>query len=282
MAERAIKQYEHDYFLEGSEESSRLSNQHEIIKDAMGRLVLAPINLSVAPLNILDSGTADGTWIRDLAASTAPVRHEFYGTDINPAEFPTEMPDGTTYRAQDINQPWPEDWKELFDLVHQRLVLVGSGSKQNEALQSLAGLVKPGGWIQLIEATNCHPAAGCGPKMHVFIDLTISVFQAMGADLKVGENLPLWLEKAGFTDIEHLDLEMKMGAQNPDKELARRGVFSMSIATRGLTQFAKTFPPGKCSLSAEQLDSLPEELDEELKTIGGLYPVRVVWGRKAT
>lgn len=42
------------------------------------------------------------------------------------------------------------------------------------------------------------------------------------------------------------------------------------------------FPPGKCSLSAEQLASLSEELDEELKTIGGLYPVSVVWGRKAT
>lgn len=42
------------------------------------------------------------------------------------------------------------------------------------------------------------------------------------------------------------------------------------------------FEPGKCSLSAEQLDSLPSELDEELKTIGGLYPIRVIWGRKTT
>ncbi|KAI3390304.1 hypothetical protein diail_10311, partial [Diaporthe ilicicola] len=274
MAEQAIKHYEHDYFLEGSEESSRLSNQHEIIKDAMGRLVLADIDLSKSPLKILDSGTADGTWIRDLAASTAPVRHEFCGTDINPTEFPAEVPDGTTYQAQDINKPWPSDWHERFDLVHQRLVLVGSGSKQHEALQSLARLVKPGGWIQLIEATNKHPSTGCGPKMHDFIDLTISVFQQMGADLNVGDSLPLWLEKEGFTDIKHLDIEMKMGAQNPDKELARRGVFSMSIATRGLTQFAKTFEPGKGSLSSEQLDSLPTELDEELKTIGGLYPIR--------
>lgn len=76
--------------------------------------------------------------------------------------------------------------------------------------------------------------------MHDFIDLTISVFQQLGADLKVGDSLPLWLEKEGFTDIKHFDIEMKMGAQNPDKELARRGVFSMSIATRGLTQFAKS------------------------------------------
>lgn len=69
--------------------------------------------------------------------------------------------------------------------------------------------------------------------MHSFIDLTISIFQQMGADLEVGDNLPLWLEKEGFTDIEHFDIKMKMGAQNPDKELARRGVFSMSIATPG-------------------------------------------------
>lgn len=69
MAEQAIKQYEHDYFLEGSEESSRLSNQHEIIKDAMGRLVLAPIELSKSPLKILDSGTADGKCVHEPAKS---------------------------------------------------------------------------------------------------------------------------------------------------------------------------------------------------------------------
>lgn len=47
------------YPLDNDEEVSRLSNQHDVLKDEMGELVLAPIDLST-PLRILDSGTADG------------------------------------------------------------------------------------------------------------------------------------------------------------------------------------------------------------------------------
>lgn len=44
------------------EELSRLSDQHKLIKDHMGKLVLAPIDLSVSGLRILDSATADGVF----------------------------------------------------------------------------------------------------------------------------------------------------------------------------------------------------------------------------
>lgn len=52
------------YFLKSEEEVSRLSNQHDIIKDGMNGLVLAPIDLS-KPLRVLDSGTADGKMPND-------------------------------------------------------------------------------------------------------------------------------------------------------------------------------------------------------------------------
>jgi hypothetical protein len=54
------------YLLASEEVMSRLSNQHDVIKDAMGGLVLAPINLSAKPLRILDSATADGICLRAL------------------------------------------------------------------------------------------------------------------------------------------------------------------------------------------------------------------------
>jgi hypothetical protein len=42
-------------------EVERLRLQHEVVKDAMGgKLIAAPIDLSVAGLRILDSATADG------------------------------------------------------------------------------------------------------------------------------------------------------------------------------------------------------------------------------
>jgi hypothetical protein len=49
-----------EYIMASDEESSRLANQHGVIKDAMGGLLLAPVDLSGSPLRILDSATADG------------------------------------------------------------------------------------------------------------------------------------------------------------------------------------------------------------------------------
>lgn len=56
----ASKSNDTGYFLASDDEISRLSNQHNVIKDAMGGLLLAPIDLSAKPLRILDSATADG------------------------------------------------------------------------------------------------------------------------------------------------------------------------------------------------------------------------------
>ncbi|KAI1125696.1 hypothetical protein F5Y10DRAFT_294468 [Nemania abortiva] len=275
----ALTSYKHSYPLENSNEATRLQNQHQVIKDAMGGLVLAKIDLKDKPCEILDSGTADGTWLRDFAASVAPVQHHLYGTDLNPAEFPSNGSLGTVYQAQDINQPWPQEWKGKFDLVHQRLVLVAAGPKQKEAVLSLARLVRPGGWIQLIEATNKLPD-GCGPNMVAFVDLMKAIFVNMGADLDLAERMPEWLKEAGFVSVEFKDIDTKMGATNPKAELAQRGVISSSIAAQGLAQFGKNLPPGTLSLTPEKLETLGSDLREELKETGALYQLRVVYAQK--
>ncbi|KAI0206558.1 hypothetical protein F4808DRAFT_455314 [Astrocystis sublimbata] len=275
-----LTSYKHSYPLENSNEATRLQNQHEVTKDAMGgRLVRAPIDLETPQLRILDSGTADGTWLQDLAASVAPVQHKLYGTDVNDTGFPSNDSSGTVYQVQDVNQPWPKDWEGQFDLVHQRLVLVAAGSKQKEAVLSLAGLVKPGGWIQLIEATNKLPD-GCGPYMNILVDLMKAIFTNMGADLDIAERLPEWLKEAGFVDVHSDDIVTKMGATNPKAELAQQGVLSSSIAAQGLSQFGKTLPAGAFSFPPEKLDTLESDLREELKERGALYTLRVVWAQK--
>ena len=42
-------------------EIKRLSDNHEVVRDAMGGLLLAPVDLSKPGLKIYDSATADGT-----------------------------------------------------------------------------------------------------------------------------------------------------------------------------------------------------------------------------
>ncbi|GAW26924.1 hypothetical protein SAMD00023353_5600630 [Rosellinia necatrix] len=69
-----------------------LASNRFIAKDAMGgKLVRAPVGFS-RPARILDSGTADGTWLLDFASPLPPPlpsagTHEFVGADPNPA-FP--------------------------------------------------------------------------------------------------------------------------------------------------------------------------------------------------
>lgn len=186
-----------------------------------------------------DEQLRTGTWIRDLAATHPNANHEYTGTDINPAEFPVEPPSGTIYQVHDINKPWPEDWAGRFDFVHQRLVLVSGGANQEQALHALGALVKPGGWIQVIEATNELPE-GCGPVMQAFVNVINGVFRFMGADLKLTDKMPGWLRGTGFVDIQDRIVPLRFGASNPDATLAAQGVFSTSAAAGGLGNFAKS------------------------------------------
>lgn len=274
--------YKHEYPLEGDDEVERLQNQHHVIKDAMGgKLIMAPVDLSASSLRILDSGTSDGTWIQDVAAtSPATVKHEIVGTDINLEIFPQDPPAGTTYQIQDINEPWPEEWKGTFDLVHQRLVVAGGGSKQREAIQALAALVKPGGWIQLIEATNKFPDSN-GPAMKDLVVTMHAMMTFLGANLQVADKMGDWLEEAGFVDVQSCVIQTKLGATNPDATLAKRGVFSTATVAQSLATFGKSLPPGTLSLSPERLDALSSDVREELIARGAIFPMRVVWARKS-
>ncbi|OCL14894.1 S-adenosyl-L-methionine-dependent methyltransferase [Glonium stellatum] len=267
------------YVMKSEEEVSRLSNQHEIIKDAMGGLILANIDLSTRPLRVLDSATADGTWIRDFASGYALVQHEIHGADIDPTNFPANPPAGTIYRVQDIKKSWPEDWKGTFDLVHQRLALVGAGPAQKEAVLNLAALVKPNGWIQLMEAENVF-VDDQGPAMYDFVRLMKDMFIIMGAKIDLTRQIPGWLEEAGFTDIQDRLIDMKIGATNPNPRLAKQGVYSTAISATALSRFGKSLPPEKISLSQEKLDTLVTDLRTELFERGAVYPMRVVWARK--
>lgn len=69
----AVKPDRSEYILASDEEIARLSNQHEVIKDAMGGLLLIPINLSVQSIRILDSATADGMFFYDAPAHPIPT-----------------------------------------------------------------------------------------------------------------------------------------------------------------------------------------------------------------
>jgi hypothetical protein len=96
--------------------------------------------------------------------------------------------------------------------------------------------VKPGGWIQLIEATNNLPEE-TGPAFRNFVTVMKSIFAAMGSSLTLADELPALLKEAGFVDVHDRILNTKLGATNPNPALAKQGTYSTTVAARGLAGF---------------------------------------------
>jgi hypothetical protein len=167
------------------------------------------------------------------------VPHTYIGTDITTAFFPSNLPSNITLYEQSISKPWPTSWHSSFDLVHQRLTLPGAGTfPLSQVVRNLVELVKPGGWIQLVEAEQII-AEDDGPVMKGFLNLIRSVFEYTGAGWTYARELEGWLRDAGCTDVQTKMVEKYLGAKHPDPVLAEKGVNTCRNAAAGLCSHAK-------------------------------------------
>ena len=178
---------------------------------------------------------ATGLWLRDLAPALHPT-HSLVGTDIMTSYFPAPQPPNTLLTYQSITAPWPTDMHNSFDLVHQRLALPGCGEfPWRSAIRNLIGLVKPGGFIQLLEADHSHPGVA-GPAMEQAFKL---IKELLGTKAEYAPKLRQWLQEEGLLDVDEQILDVPIGKANGNEELGQKGAMSMSLATAGMAQFAK-------------------------------------------
>jgi SAM-dependent methyltransferase len=137
-----------------NDEYGRLRRQHLLHKNVMhDKLIRVPLNTDQA-INILDSGTGDGIWMLD-ALDEYP-NATFTGTDIFPKHFEQLkhlLPASISFKVQNLLDDWPAEDGAKYDLVHQRYCLAQfNPEKDAEIVKNLFSLVKPGGFIQFIEA----------------------------------------------------------------------------------------------------------------------------------
>lgn len=256
-------------------ELERLANNHAVFKDAMGqKLLFAPVDLHTSGKRILDSGAADGTWLRDLRASVLPAEHAYFGNDIEPELFPDDS-QGLQLFKQSISEPWPDALKGSFDLVHQRLVLAGSHPmKVADVIAKLVGLVKPGGWLELMELDIFTPAA-TGPALTDMYRLMREMFLAMGLGDYVND-LKGAAERAGLREVQERKVLCEIGA-SAKPELREKSMNGMVSAVAPLVAVAVNLP---LSFEKAELEGLEARLREELESQGGIFEMRAVWGQR--
>ncbi|KAF2789633.1 hypothetical protein K505DRAFT_91362 [Melanomma pulvis-pyrius CBS 109.77] len=268
------------YIMEANEgELQRLANQHQVLKSAMGTLTVAPIDFSRPNLRILDSGTADGLWLRDVQATIAQP-HAYVGTDIVQAFFPQPAPPGLSFHNQSITQDWPDDWQASFDYVHQRLTLAGAGQHPvKQCVSRLAGLVKPGGWVELVEADFTGDSSN-GPAMQQFEAMMRNMLDKVGAGYAYATPLKSYLEDAGLVNVQEKSFDITYGAACPNAHVAKKGSAHLVTAATGLRDFTKS-QVGNMDMSDQELESFPDEVRKEVESRGAHFKMLAVWAQKS-
>ncbi|CAN9376828.1 unnamed protein product [Alternaria alternata] len=254
-------------FAANENEVQRLDKQHKAVYTAMPQLVLAPIDLAEGGYRVLDQATGSGSYLR--AEELFKANEESY--------FPKETPNNTSYHHQSMTEPWPLQWQGTFDLVHSRMALPGVGlSSLEDAVMNLVKLLKPGGWIQLVEMQWQDWDAG--PVLQEFQkamqQLVSMVTNGQGVDMR--EGLTALVEEAGLTKVQHAIIDVPVGVKAKEdlRELSLQSMFATaSFATATL----KKLRPAE--LEAD-IDSLPARLMEELRKTGGSYKLFAVWAQK--
>lgn len=120
--------------------------------------------------------------------------------------------------------------------------MLGGVAKQvlKEAVSNLMALVKPGGWIELLESdvretTVADEENGAAPVWQ----LLRQVYLAMQVEPDLDRYLPGWLEEAGFVDITEERFVVPVGAKRPGAEMGPRSARTVAVTAQHLAMGAQ-------------------------------------------
>ena len=281
---KAMTSSSHDSYpgLRTHSESERLQAQHLLYKLSLG-LVLAPLDLQQPNLRVLDSGTADGYWLADLASHLSPDA-SLIGTDIATYDTHIKLPSNVELLMQNIKHSWPVDWQGSFDLVHQRLVLsnVADHTAATQAIYRLIELVKPGGWIQLDESAVLEgPSQPSDSPCEKVYRVVGNFMRACGMNPMPAAKVRALLEEAGAGMLDQINgktVEAKLGRGAPTRELENAGMANFMGIMDGVKAGLGKFP--NPPMSPEEFESMRPECRNQLVTTGTQMRLTSVWAQR--
>ncbi|KAL9125539.1 MAG: hypothetical protein Q9217_005278 [Psora testacea] len=258
----AVEDLQERYILPHTlSEIDRMRNQHEWVKACASGLVKAPLEITKPRLRIMDSATADGHWVRDVA-NLFPKDAEFVAFDITSDFFPPPpFPPNIRYEIQNLTEPFPAQWKCAFDLVHQRFIISLFPDREfTTVLRSLIDCVKPGGWIQLVEPDFGTPVSEPADKTIAFQMIHRLTAQVM-ADNHRAAKLSNGLAENGMINVCVEKVDMIAGNAHPDSEIGARGKQNLSSI---LAAFMSATRPEDVGLTETEWSNLPAAFAEDM------------------
>ncbi|KAF9075063.1 S-adenosyl-L-methionine-dependent methyltransferase [Rhodocollybia butyracea] len=253
------------------DEQERLNWQNRYFTQVLceGQLIYVP-KISLDPGDeVLESATGTGVWLLDVAHKVHP-NVSLTGIDISERLFPTQHPRNVTFAVHTVTC-LPESWSNRFKLVNQRLLFGALTSEQwGMALSELYRVLKPGGWIQLLESTPDAPSSSSlGPTMKRYTDALAAAFVNKGLPLDLNETLDQRLKDAGFVSVQKRMCALpRLDSQDLDFEF--QGLKRLFMAS--IPVLKPAFLATGMFESEEEIDTLGKDLDQEWDT-----PSQFLW-----
>ncbi|CAG8628038.1 12220_t:CDS:2, partial [Ambispora gerdemannii] len=118
-------------------------------------------------VKVLDVGCGPGTWLLEMS-SEFPKCH-FTGIDIFPSMFPEVKPRNAQFIKANVLDGLPFD-DDTFDFVHMRFLCIAftEDEWEHKVIPELTRLVKPGGYLEIMEADLQFKNIGSNGK--IFVD----------------------------------------------------------------------------------------------------------------
>lgn len=163
-----------------------------------------------------------GKWLSDLPLQFPEKQLSLHGIDIGSDLFSARPTNVTTdLRKHNLLHPIPESWgwDESFDVVHQRLLVWAfKKSEWSTVVGNLLKLLKPGGYIQLVEVEWDDKSTDRSPMFQKHTTLyTYRGIQA-GMDTDIAYRLEDLLRDAGCKDVTKVQFDHGFGKMAREKE----------------------------------------------------------------
>jgi ubiquinone/menaquinone biosynthesis C-methylase UbiE len=182
------------------EEINRLDFQHYMLRYALRGLYAAPLE---SPASIVDVGTGTGRWAMDMA-QLFPQTHVI-GVDVNPppaderAQAGMDVrPPNYRYAPGNVLEGLPFE-NGAFDFAHMRLLFTAlPADRWPLAVQELARVTRPGGWVESVETTGLHDG---GPNVDQMMSWITQMSARRHVDLTNASRVAEFMQSAGLRNV---------------------------------------------------------------------------------
>jgi SAM-dependent methyltransferase len=142
-----------------------------------------------------------------------------HGVDIGSSLFGENNGD-IDLRSHNVIEPFPGSfgWEDSFDVIHQRLLIWGIKSVEwPRVIRNYLEILKPGGYVQLVEAEWIDPARPTTlPQLKKQALLQEWSTKEFGMDIHVAYQLEGFLHDAGFEGVQKVQFDHGYGAKAKD------------------------------------------------------------------